>query len=328
MAEIPKIVVATWNLQTCGPGKLFVAADVIANVILENRIDILALQEIGTTGDDSKLLTNGMMNPVLDRLGESYVAFISEAIGTGYKGSEVSAFIFRKEAVEMVDDFELDAYESLLDDVSDQIYSHLAHLADSKRVRIRKHGVCTFKCKASPDMIFTVINAHLHSNEWVARVQFEHIVMDHWSSEPVIILGDFNIETGSVISRLEDGMTLIEAAKPTTSKKTLDHIVLWPSASKECAFSLRPTEDKARVVPFDKLIVPGIPSIEFSSDPHGYVSDHCPVFTVLELVPKKAAEAKSADESGGAGMSGEAARVIRKPRKKISKKCEAAAPPE
>lgn len=142
--------------------------------------------------------------------------------------------------------------------------------------------------------------------------------MDHWSSEPVILLGDFNIETESVKHRLHDDMTLIEAAELTTSKKTLDHIVLWPSES-DCAFSLRPTDAKARVVPLDELTVVGIPTVEFTSDAFGYVSDHRPVLASLRLVPNKLAEAVAGCGSGGAGKSEGATSVIRRRRKKISK---------
>lgn len=122
----------------------------IAEVITRHKIDILALQEIGTTGGAT---TKGMLDPILARLGKSYSANISLPIGSGYKGTEVSALIFRNDVVSLVDDFELDAYECLLDDVSEEIYSYFAKLADTKSVRIRKHGVCTFNYihNAAPD---------------------------------------------------------------------------------------------------------------------------------------------------------------------------------
>jgi endonuclease/exonuclease/phosphatase family metal-dependent hydrolase len=202
------VTIATWNIQTFGQSKLNKSdvMEYIARAILENKVDVLAIQEIRSKEQN----VMPALVDLLNKSGAKYDFVISRRLGRT-SSMEQYAFLYNTQNITYIND---SAY--IISDSTDQIH--------------REPLVANFKAN-NGTFDFTLINIHTDPDETEKELNFlDNVYVSVQKSDTdendVIILGDFN-QQGSRMGELGKvpGMIILLAdlAVKTNTRNTMQY---------------------------------------------------------------------------------------------------------
>lgn len=174
-------VIATWNLDTCGKGKVSAIAKYIHDVVNTNEIDLLALQEVGFARSSRKLSCSEILEDLTRSLPQYSVACTEEYFVTANEGLMYLPILYNKRKLQVLQQETIPLQEKTSSLEEDELRFCVRY-----RIKILESN-----------FVFDFINLQFSPTAPIATNQFTHLLHrfeDYALQEyPLVCAGDLNI---------------------------------------------------------------------------------------------------------------------------------------